>query len=402
MRPRRFAVLSHTLPPSPSGQAVMLYRILSGFDPEEYYVVSRDVYERRNPQEAFLPVVYFDVLPPRWLQLLTGIRLPLPLRDMINIVATTLWRTYKLVRIGQKNPVQIIIAGTGDIADIPAGFFASKVLGVDFHAYIFDDYVYQWTGLYRFLAKLMSLWIFRLSAGVIGPNEYICEEYSRRYRINCALVRNPCSIEELDASVNDQWPDELDKIKIIYTGAIYHANYDCFHNLIAAMNLLQEHAIELHIYTAQTVEQVMAQGIKGERIFIHTHIPYDQVLKKQRQADILFLPLAFESPIPEVLRTSAPGKMGEYLASGRPILAHVPADSFVAYYMKTKQCSAVADKNDPSDLAGHILKLILDENYRCMIVKNARRQARLDFDPRISSTRLNDYLSSSTTNGKTK
>ncbi len=401
MKSRRFAVLSHTLPPSPSGQAVMLYRILSGFRPEEYYVISRDAYER-NPQEAFLPVEYFDVRSPRWLQLLTGIKLPLPVRDLIDAVATILWRTYKLIQIGQKNPVQAIIAGTGDIADIPAGFLASKILGVDFHAYIFDDYVYQWTGLYRFLAKLMSSLIFRLSAGVIGPNEYICDEYSRRYNINCTLVRNPCSMEELDAPVNDRWPDEAGKIKIIYTGAIYHANYDCFHNLISAMNLLQEHAIELHIYTAQTAEQLTTQRIKGERIFIHTHIPYQQILQEQRRADVLFLPLAFNSPIPEVLRTSAPGKMGEYLASGRPILAHIPADSFVADYMKMKQCSAVADKNDPSDLAAHILKLILDGDYRCAIVKNARRQARLDFDPRISYTQLNNHLSSLKTNGKTK
>ena len=401
MKTRRFAVLSHTLPPSPSGQAVMLYRVLSGFDPEEYYVISRDAYER-NPQEAFLPVEYFDVRPPRWLQLLTSIKFPLPVRDLIDAVATILWRTYKLVQIGKKNPVRAIIAGTGDIADIPAGFLASKMLRVDFHAYIFDDYVYQWTGLYRVLAKMMSPLIFRLSAGVIGPNEYICDEYSRRYNINCALVRNPCSMEELDAPVNDQWPDGEGRIKIIYTGAIYHANYDCFHNLVSAMNLLQEQAIELHIYTAQTVEQLTAQGIKGERIFIHTHIPYQQILKEQRQADILFLPLAFNSPIPEVLRTSAPGKMGEYLASGRPILAHVPADSFVAYYMKMKQCSTVAAKNDPSDLAAHILKLIVDGDYRCAIVKNGRRQARLDFDPRISYTQLNNHLSSSKTNRKTK
>ncbi len=402
MKPRRFAVLSHTLPPSPSGQAVTLYRILSGFDPEEYYVVSRTVYERKDPQEAFLPVEYFDVRPPRWLRLLIGIKFPLHLRDLIDAVATTFWRTYKLVRIGQKNPVQAMIAGTGDIADIPAGFLASKILGIDFHAYIFDDYVYQWIGLYRFLAKLMSPLIFRFSAGVIGPNEYICDEYSRRYSINCALVRNPCSAEQLDAFANDQWPDEPGKIKVIYTGAIYHANYDCFHNLIMAINLLQEHTVELHIYTAQAAEQLATQGIKGERIFIHTHIPYQQVLKEQCRADILFLPLAFESPIPEVLRTSAPGKMGEYLASSRPVLAHVPADSFVAYYMKMHQCSAVADKNDPFDLAGYILKLMLDENYRRTIIRNARRQARLDFDPRVSYTRLNDYLSSSAINRKTK
>jgi glycosyltransferase involved in cell wall biosynthesis len=204
----------------------------------------------------------------------------------------------------------------------------------------------------------------------------------------------------LEEPPNDQWPFEPGRIKILYTGAIYHANYDCFQNLVVAMDQLREHAPELHIYTAQTVEQLAEQGIKGQRVFIHTHVPYHQVWKAQRNADILFLPLAFESPIPEVLRTSAPGKMGEYLASGRPVLAHVPADSFVAYYMKTNQCGAVADENEPSDLASHILKLTLDESYRCMVVKNARTQAKLDFDPRISYRLLNDHLFSSQLTGK--
>jgi glycosyltransferase involved in cell wall biosynthesis len=305
------------------------------------------------------------------------------------------------VQIGWVNPVRAIIACTGDIADIPAAFFSSKILRIDCYAYIFDDYVYQWTGMYRFFAKLISRWIFRAGTGVVGPNEYICDEYSRRYDSHCVLVRNPCSVDELDAPFNDTWPDELDRIKIVYTGAIYHSNYDCFHNLLLAVNEFKECVIELHIYTAQSEEELKAHGIAGEKVFIHSHISYDQVLREQRRADILFLPLAFESPVPEVLRTSAPGKMGEYLASGRPVLAHVPADSFVAHYVKTKQCGVVADSNDPSDLAGHVLKLMTDENYRRAITTNAHRQARLDFDPRISYTRLKDYLFSSMSNGKT-
>jgi glycosyltransferase involved in cell wall biosynthesis len=162
------------------------------------------------------------------------------------------------------------------------------------------------------------------------------------------------------------------------------------------MDMITTHPLELHIYSAQTIEQLGAQGIRGSRVHIHSHVPYDQILAEQHKADILFLPLAFESPISEVIRTSAPGKMGEYLASGRPVLAHVPAESFVSHYIKMHQCGVVADKDDSSDLAGHILKLVLDDHYRQALTRNARRQARLDFDPRISYSRLNDYLPSPT------
>lgn len=379
----------------------MLYRILSGFHPDDYYLVSREAYPNNGEQNMYLPVQYFSIPGPGFQTRLISRRMPQTLRELINIVIPIIWRTYKLTHIMRENPAYAIIACTGDIADIPAGFLASRLLGVDFYAYIFDDYVYQWTGFYRSFAKLIAPWIFRRSVAVIGPNEFICDEYSHRYGVRSVMVRNPCSAEELNVTINTQWPAERGRIRIMYTGAIYRANYDCFRNLIQAMQLLRDETVELHIYTAQSLEELRTQGIEGPGVHIHSHVPYDQILEEQHKADILFLPLAFDSPIPEVIRTSAPGKMGEYLASGRPVLAHVPADSFVANYMNTKQCGVVAGKNDPSDLAGWILKVIADEGLRSSITGNARRQAQLDFDPRISRDRLNDFLSS-TMNRKRK
>jgi glycosyltransferase involved in cell wall biosynthesis len=388
MKKRRFAVLSHTLPPSPSGQAVMLYRILSGIDPEEYYVISGEMYRRGSRTETFLPADYFSIRLPRWLRPLISIKLPSFIRDMLNMIVTIPWRIYKLVQIGRANPVHAIIACTGDIADIPAGFLSSKILRTNFYAYIFDDYVYQWTGLSRLLAKLTSPGIFKRSAGIIGPNEYICDEYTRRYDVPCTLVRNPCGIEELGSPTNDKWPNELNRIRIVYTGAIYHANFDCFRNLIQAVKSLPEYLLELHIFTAQTPEQLATHGLESKKLFLHSHVPYNTILNEQRNADILFLPLAFDSPIPEVIRTSAPGKLGEYLASGRPVLAHVPSDSFVAYYFKRYHCGFAVDQNDPQRLATEIKKLITDPASRGEITHNARMRAKLDFSPEVARHRL--------------
>jgi glycosyltransferase involved in cell wall biosynthesis len=109
-------------------------------------------------------------------------------------------------------------------------------------------------------------------------------------------------------------------------------------------------------------------------------------------SDILFLPLEFETPIPELIRTSAPGKLGEYLASGRPVLAHVPANSFVAHYLGKNQCGQVASENDPASLKNHMLKLINDERYCREMTHRARQMAKLDFDPQIASEKLVDFL----------
>ena len=68
-------------------------------------------------------------------------------------------------------------------------------------------------------------------------------------------------------------------------------------------------------------------------------------------ASFLYLPLGFDTGIPEVIRTASPAKLGDYLRSGRPILAHVPGDSFVAHFCRQYGCALVVDKPDVDALA---------------------------------------------------
>jgi glycosyltransferase involved in cell wall biosynthesis len=302
-------------------------------------------------------------------------------------------RAKNLASLLRREPrTRALIACSGDFADIPAAFVASRRLNLPFYAYIFDDYVFQWTGFQRWIAKLIAPSIFKHSVGILGPNEFICEEYRRRYGVKAVLVRNPYALEEVEKEPCFGWPAESGKIRLVYTGAVYHANFDCFRNLIQAMRLLSEYPLELHIFTAQTREELENKGIWNERTFVHSHLSYKAALEEQRKADILFIPLAFKSPIPEVIRTSAPGKLGEYLMSGRPILAHVPANSFVAQYFKRYQCGFLVDQNNPQKLALEIKKLLTDPQVYIQKVHNARQQARFDFSPDRAQDQLVEFL----------
>lgn len=383
---RKFAILSHVLPPSPSGQSVMLYRILTQIDSSDYYLIAS-----RSQADDYgglrLQGQIFDLPPEPTLRF--GIQRA---RDITNLLISILGRARNLLALLRREPVRVFVACTGDLADIPAAFLASRLAHIPFYAYIFDDYVYQWMGNYRRFAQLVSPFIFKHAAGIIGPNEFICEEYRRRYGVETTLVRNPCDADQLGKEPFTPWPAEIGKIRICYTGAVYHANYDCFRNLLGAMNALAEYPLELHIFTAQTREQLVEQGIAGDEVNTHSHIAYREILEHQRKADILFLPLAFESPIAEVVRTSAPGKLGEYLASGRPVLAHIPADSFVAEYCSKHQCAGIASQNSPTALAQEIEHIITDENYRAGMIRRALSQAQADFRPQLASMTFSQLL----------
>jgi glycosyltransferase involved in cell wall biosynthesis len=71
--------------------------------------------------------------------------------------------------------------------------------------------------------------------------------------------------------------------------------------------------------------------------------------------------------------------MGEYMASGRPILVHAPPDSFLSWYFKKYECGLVVDRNKPVELA-HAIQQILDDGVlREQLKKNALARARTDF-----------------------
>jgi len=112
----------------------------------------------------------------------------------------------------------------------------------------------------------------------------------------------------------------------------------------------------------------------------------------QRGADILFLPLAFNSPYPEIIKTSAPGKIGEYLAAKKPILVHAPSDSFISWYFRKYNCGLVVDEADPEKLAQEIIRLLSNTEMQKLYSENAYSRAKDDFNLPVAQKKFHNFL----------
>jgi glycosyltransferase involved in cell wall biosynthesis len=374
-----FAVLSHILPPSPSGQATILSRILRDLHQDEYCLLSRKSYNiEMNAQDTNYR------LPARYFHIPSSLHNPIPdrpgtrmLRRIVNMIFQIMIRFFAVCRILRSEKCSALVCCTGDLYDPLVGYLASRWLGIPFYLYAFDDYTRQWARpRERFFAERVGPNIIRGAKGVIAPNEFLRDDYRQRYGIEAVVIHNPCDLIKPDLLLS--WPVEEGEIRIVYTGAVYHANYDAFRNLLAAIMLLGNFHLKLHLYTSQPIADLEREGIKGP-VVIHPHLSQSQIAEIQGHADILFLPLAFHSSIPDVIRTSAPGKMGEYLASGRPILVHAPSNSFICWYFRTHHAGQVADQFDPDSLAGALKQMIDDSDLRKQWCENAVRCAQKDF-----------------------
>lgn len=400
--PAKLGVLSHTLPPSPSIQAMVLYRLFQNVRPEDYCLLSRENYDAyaylqsRTCLPDSLPrlLTHYYHLPPEFQSRRPSSPEVRSARQLLNILPQVFQRgllqvfrrAKSVVRVVRHERCDAILACSGNPYDLPAGYLASRWAGVPFYAYVFDYYSYQWTRLlHRYFARYVEPIVLKGAAGVIVPNEFLRDEYRRRYEIEPIVIHNPCEVSETDHKV--PWPASHGEIRIMCTGAAYRTHYDAFRNLIAAVQQLDRPDVELHVYTAQPQAESELENI-GWPLVRYNRLAPSHVLEVQRSADILFLPLAFNSPTPEVIRTSAPGKMGEYLASGRPVLVHAPADSFVSWYFKEHECGVVVDQSEPGMLAQAIGRILNDADLRQRVGENARARARADFNLAVAQAKF--------------
>lgn len=382
----KFALVSHVMP----GQSAVLYYLLRDLDPNMYCLITNKTCEAHNSikEAKLLNAKCFKVQSGLWVSfserfnrgLLLPMGIVMGLFDVFIAPFNIIFRAFNIASILKKEKCKSVIACTADFSNLPAAYLASLVSGCRYYPYLLDYYSYQWTQPFvSSLAQFIEPILLKNASGVIVPNEQLSEDLSNRYGIESLVIHNPFDISAYDDIIKVPWPAESEEVRIVYTGAIYQAHFDAFRNLVSALDKLNFKNINLHIYSSRTQAQLEKDGIK-EHVVYHGHVEHRKSIEEQRRADILFLPLAFNSIYPNIIRTSSPGKIGEYLASGRPILVHAPADSFICGYFKKNNCGIVVDSNDIDKLSQAIMDIVRDEELRKNICTNAEICAKRDFN----------------------
>lgn len=388
----RFAVCTRFTPPHSSGQAVVLGRLLSGLAPDAYCLVSLPFHAGKTEEH------FTDTLPGRRL-LLPEEREIRPLRRFpefwrrLNMLYRVWQRGRNIAAALRTESVDTIVGCSGDLLDLPASYVASRILGVRLAVYFFDDYTEQWWAdpeLKAFIGRL-ERFVAPRAALLFSPNEFMQEEIRRRHGRTSFVVRNPREAGNVPEPIA-AFPAVLPEIRIVFTGAVYHLNYDILRSLLSAMGRLPDLRLTLHIYTAQSREQIEQEGIGGPQVEIHGHVSPAEAAQVQREADILLIPFSFREDAKGIVRTASTAKLADYLAAGRPILALCPDDSFLGWYLAKHECGLVVPSDAPEAIAAAIARIATDAPLRDRLRANALQLARGEFDPNTAQDVLTKSL----------
>ena len=359
MSPRpRLALVSLGVPPSASGQARVLGHLLAGGNPADCLMLSEFPPQPDAAAGEVVPGLFQRLRPHRDWLMENRLMLPFPQFNSRAGLGLAVWRRAReIVAKACGFKPQVLVGCTASPFDLAASAKAAAQLGVPFVAYLFDDPIYQWAPGHRreFARTAEPRWAAQ-AAGVIAPNEFMARDFLARTGMACTLVRNPVDEAAFAPSPPPPGPTE-GPVHIVYTGSIYHAQDNAIINLVRAMEGFGDRLV-LDLYTSQSPHQVAGCGIAGPAVRVLGHVSQQKSYALQRAAGLLFLPLAFNSTIPEVLDSAAPAKLGEFLASCRPLLVHAPASSFIAQHIRQHEAGFVVD--EPSvPLLAEALRTIL-------------------------------------------
>ena len=400
---KRIGFVSHVLPGFANGQGVVLARLLTGVDPESYRFITSTRLEPRpsasHQQHRSEQSPVYQCRTPWLLRRIHRLRLLHPwvfdtaVRSRAKVIA----------KAATASMCEVLVGCTGgDLMDVPATVMAGRITRLPVYLYYFDDYPEQWgirgNGWRHSFATTQQATIeARLASsvsGIIVPNERLADDVTARLSesLPVAVVRNPVDLSRYETQPQTPRPPAFknrDSAKpktqrILYSGTVYSAQADALDNVIQATAQLNAAGrnIEVHIYTVNADELREKTGFPPH-VSIHDPVAPNCIAEIQASADVLLLPLSFTCTYPNLIRTSCPGKFGEYLAAGTPMFIHAPPTSFPTTFARHHGCAQVCDTPDVNVVSQRLAELLDNPARAADFLAKAKATARL-FDLRLN------------------
>ena len=158
--------------------------------------------------------------------------------------------------------------------------------------------------------------------------------------------------------------------RVVFTGSVYYAQRDAVQRMCDVVNGTPSGSVRFDIYTPTPKSALYLRGAESPNVHV-SHCSRELIPAIQSAADVLFLPLSFQSRSPDVVRTALPAKYVEYLASGVPILVHAPAWSWAARLACEQGFALVAHEEDERALRSSLDRIIRDRPLREMLAARA-------------------------------
>lgn len=258
------------------------------------------------------------------------------------------------------NPVDLMVTNGPPHSLHLTGLRLKRSLNIPWIA----DFRDPWTRIYYFDQLKLTRWVEKkhrkLEKEVLSSADCITtvgntikKEFEELGASRAKVITNGYDPEDTD----DVMPEPTGKFTITHTGNISSSkNPDIFWKAVS--ELLNEHAglrDRLRIVLTGTLDHSVTKSIRQYKLedYVRStgYLAHPEIIKYQKSASVLLLVIS-DSPSAKGVLT---GKLFEYLAAGRPILAIAPEDSDLAEIIGETGSGRTTGFDDVRQLKANIL-----------------------------------------------
>lgn len=356
-----------------NGGAVVMRNLIAQFAPDSLSVLTRDISPKSSaPIDPEYRVFTYRADPPfirrgeRFWRDFTG---PLLKRRVMKIV--------KEVR------PSLILAVYPSLHFFAAAIHAAQHNGIPWVAYLHDVLAEAYRGTkYEQRAEAVQQNMFDSASGLLVANHAMASYFQSTYSVSTV----PIAIGYCEPIPAILKPQPAGAPRAFMGGAIYTTNHRAVSRIIKGVEQAGANFTLATTAEWKYLEEwdiVPCPGI--DKVLFVARSEYLEALQNQH---ILTVGLNWpdECSVPEEeLSTALPTKIVEYLASGRPILAHCPANYGLAKFVDEHQCGIVVSTREVAALTASVRRLLENGPEVERMRLNALTAARLFSMDRITS-----------------
>lgn len=354
----KLLVISRKFPPSTGGSQTLLKNLFKFFNSEEYVVVHDN---EKIEEENELTYQGLRVDFPFTLRKILG-KLSIPL--YIFLIP---FIVYKLLKLNRTEGIEKCLINYPDPFFSVAGYIFVKLINLEYVLYfhdLFEEAQIKSTRIVqRFLAKIFERRMIKDSRKFLVICRGLKDFYKDKYGVQPIILPHSIDLDIVNKNFAIDKNSESTRskiIRIVYSGGVYDDQYDAMLSFVEAIRN-SDLNVKLTITSVHSAEYFKKIGIADEDTEVRFFKNRKKVFELQRQADILYLPLAFDPPDPFEVKTALPTKIFEYIASMRPILIHCPADSFLSKFCRENKIGYVCNTIEKKYILVSIEKLTNSE-----------------------------------------
>jgi glycosyltransferase involved in cell wall biosynthesis len=219
-------------------------------------------------------------------------------------------------------------------------------------------------------------------------SESMQERYSDLYGGECEVLNNSVTFPDRFSEPADR---QGTRLRVVYAGAMNAYYAGSISKVLRELAGLGEE-VELDIYSPD--ELPPEWRTRTDVPWRHLRpIPAGELIERLQQYDLLLLLSSFEPEWRMVAETAQAGKMADYLAAGRCVLAFGPPYAENVRYLERYGIGEAVTSQAPGALREAILSLAQDSDRRRELGERAYRFGREHRDKARNSTRLWQALS---------